>query len=525
MTTSFDATFTNALERALNTDEQLRDTLFGRSMAEALRAIVGSPTFVGFQQLAATSATLFRPRTRDHVWGLAIESVTGAPRQLTIGPGSLLADTGAEAAGPDDSGFRLGLNLANVTVPIPASDDLWHLLECRVVNTDVLEPRDILTNPVTRTYAPQNVVKRKLKRLTFQIITGTGSAIPAPTVGWTPLYGFVIPTAGPAIPLMSQFVDFRPSTLDTRDRTVTTDPDTFGGLIHSVISAELVTTSTVTPFAQSAKFRLSAELDGRVLIAQVFGGGIDLTRFLDTGGAPTSSTWHYIYLAPSPIGEQCGNAAWAGRQEAVISNCVLLMSTVTPDGVRRNSDPINCVAPFVGTAIAAGGAICVGALLQSAGGTGWEPQTVTRAGHAKIASNLLSHQVAVNTLVGQAQGVVPVIPLPEGIKTVDMQFGMQVRTPSQTAGGVGGVLLIKPVLQGVTAVNNEQSFGSVVVDPLIQERYQSITAPVGATSPVNIAYKVETRDSNGVIFGANGLLSQVTNAGALLNVRVTGFEM
>lgn len=532
MTTSFDATFTNNLERALASDEQLRDTLFGRAMAEAMRALAGLPSFLGHQSIAATDPDLFKMATRDRVWGLDIATITGGPRQLTINPGALFANQGAEAPTADDSSYRLGLNLAATALAIPAGDDLWHLVECRVVNTDVTEARDILTNPVTRTYAPQVVVKRKLKQLAFQMITGTGSAIPAPTAGWTPLYAFVIPTAGAALPVWSQIVDLRASERSTFPRTENEEDGNWKG-VSRVLSRRMSTSSSLSfpGSSQFVQFDLTAIVDGVTLHAHSVDTGIDITRFLAGGGAPAASTWYYVYLAPSPIGGQCGNVCWAGRQEPAVSNCVLLLSNSAPRDDGRNSAALACVAPFSGTNIAIGTAICVGVLHQHTGAAGWDVQYTDERGHVKIASVDLAHSIAPSGLAGQAQGVTTSALLPVNmVRHVDLQFGMIAKTPSQTAGGVNGKLLIKPMQSGVTAVNNELSFGSLLLDPLIQEQYQSITAPLADSDLVSsvgtIDYKIETRDSTGVIIVLpNGLLAQVCNPGASLQCRVTGFQL
>ncbi len=530
MTTSVDAVFTNALEKALASDEQLKDTLLGRSIAEALRGLVGLPSFLGHQTILGTDANLFNMATRTRGWGLPITSIDDSPRELTIGVGSLMVDDGAEAPSADDSSFRIGLNLAPIAVAIPAADDLWHLLECRVVNVDVNENRDILTNPATDDYTDTSVVKRKLKRLAFQIITGTGSAIPAPTAGWTPLYGFVIPTAGATIPLMSQVVDLRQSTQAVGDRTENEEDGAFKGVTR-VLSRKLATFSTLPSVAsQSVTFDLAALVDGVLLTAHTVATAAEITKYIDVGGAPTDSTWYYIYLAPSPIGGQAGNACWAAQQEAIVSNCLLVLSTSAPRADGRNSTALAAKAPFSGTNIAIGNAVCVGALLQDATGTGWAPMYVSQAGHAKIASSLVWTSTTPHTMAGQAQGVTTPAVLPVNlVRHVDLQIGMLARTPSQSAGGVGGLLLVTPTTSGVVAANNSPSFGSVLVDPLIQERYQFLSVPMPDDDPVSavgtLTYKVETRDPNGVIYGANGLLSQVCNAGASLAVRVVGFSM
>lgn len=532
MTTSFDATFTNNLERALASDEQLRDTLFGRSVVEAMRALTGSPTFLGHQAIGGTDPDLFKMATRDRVWGLDIGTITGAPRQLTINAGALFADAGAEAPTADDSTYRLGLNTAATAVAIPAGDDLWHLVECRVANTDVTEARDILINPVTRTYAPQVVVKRKLKRLVFQMKTGTGSAIPAPTAGWTPLYAFVIPTAGAALPLWSQIVDFRGSDRFSFPRTENEEDGNWKGM-QRVLSRRMATFSSLSfpGSSQGVQFDLTAIVDGKVLHAHTVDTSADITRFLAGGGAPAASTWYYVYLAPSPIGDQCGNVCWAGRQEPVISNCVLLLSNSAPRDDGRNSAALACVAPFSGTNIAIGTGICVGVLHQHPGAAGWDVQFTDERGHVKIASVDLAHSISPHLLAGQAQGQTTSALLPVNVaRHVDLQFGMIAKTPTQSAGGVNGKLLIKPMQSGVTAVNNELSFGSILLDPLIQEQYQSITAPLAdgdlVSSVGTIDYKIETRDSTGVIIAMpNGLLSQVCNVGASLQCRVTGFQL
>ncbi len=175
--------------------------------------------------------------------------------------------------------------------------------------------------------------------------------------------------------------------------------------------------------------------------------------------------------------------------------------------------------------------MCVGALLQNAAATGWEPMHVTAAGHAKISSLLTAIGATPHAMAGQAQGVTSAAVLPVNVvRHVDLQIGMLAKTPSQTAGGVGCKLLITPGISGVVVANNAQSWGSVLVDPLIQEQYQFLSAPLASAGLVSsvgtLTYKIETRDATGVIVALpNALLSQVCNAGAALSIRVVGFSM
>jgi hypothetical protein len=134
-----------------------------------------------------------------------------------------------------------------------------------------------------------------------------------------------------------------------------------------------------------------------------------------------------------------------------------------------------------------------------------------------------------DTLAGSAQGipVFSLVPL-NLVRHVDLQFGMSVRTPTQTGAGVNNLLLITPVAGGVTQIDNALSFGSVTVNPLTQEQYAFITAPLGDVNLVSpngtFTYKIETRGPNGTIVGS-GTLTQATRPGAVFQCRVVGFEM
>lgn len=535
MTTSFDATHTNSLERALASDELLRDTLFGRSVAEAMRTLFGSPTFLGSQGIGANDFDLFKMTSRTRVWGLDIGSITAGPRQLTINPGVVGADFGLEAPGVDDSTYRLGLNVASTAVALPAADNLWHLLQCRIENTNVNEVRDILTVPVTRTYAPQSVLKRKLKRLAFQVITGTGSAIPSPTAGWIPLYGFVIPTTGTTLPVTGLVVDLRASSQVAFDRTENEEDGSAHGVAR-VLSRRLSTvSSTVSPTNNFGEFDLTAIVDGVMLHAHTADAETSLNALVSGGASPTLGVWHYVYLAPSPIGGQCGNALQAARadpDEPIVSNCVVLISASAPRHDGRNSTALVCVAPFGGASIAIGTAVCAGVLLRSTSGTSWEPITISAAGQVSIESPQATHVVDPSTLGAvQVATVTTSQLLPINlVNQVDLQFGMKTKTPSQTAGGVNGLLLVTPTPAGAAVAADARTYGNVLLNPLIQEAYQGLCGVVASGALVSgfgtLEFKIETRDATGVVAAFPlGLLTQVTNAGAQLKCRVVGFRL
>jgi hypothetical protein len=535
MSTSFDTTFTNALERALAADEQLRDTLFGRSVAEAMRALFGSPTFLGSQGIGANDFDLFKMTSRTRVWGLDIGSITAGPRQLTINVGVVAANFGLEAPGVDDSTYRVGLNLVTTAVALPAADNLWHLLQCRIENTDVNEVRDILTVPVTRTYAPQSVLKRKLKRLVFQVITGTGSAIPAPTAGWVPLYGFVIPTTGTTLPVTGLVVDLRASSQVAFDRTENEEDGSSHGVTR-VLSRRFAARSSITsPTNNFGTFDLTAIVDGVMLHAHTVDAETSLNALVAGGASPTLGVWHYVYLAPSPIGGQCGNALQAARNdpdEPIVSNCVVLISATAPRLDGRNSIALGCVAPFGGTNIAIGTAVCVAVLLRSTSGTSWEPITISADGQASIESPQTTHVVDPSTLGAvQVATVTTAQLLPINlVNQVDLQFGMKTKTPSQTAGGVNGLLLVTPTPEGAAIAADARTYGNILLNPLIQEAYQSLRAFLSSgflvSSAGTLSFKIETRDATGIIIVLpNGLLTQVTNAGAQLKCRVVGFRL
>lgn len=536
MSTSFDTTFTNALERALAADEQLRDTLFGRSVAEAMRALFGSPTFLGSQGIGLNDFDLFKMASRTRVWGLDIGSITASPRQLTINAGAVGADFGLETPGVDDSTYRLGLNLGAASVALPAADNLWHLVQCRIENTDVSEVRDILTVPVTRTYAPQTVLKRKLKRLVFQVITGTGSAIPIPTAGWVPLYGFVIPTTGTTLPITALIVDLRASSQVAFDRTENEEDGSSHGVTR-VLSRRFAASDAIT-FPDNndfGSFDLTAIVDGVMLHAHTVDAETSLTSLMAGGASPTLGVWHYVYLAPSPIGGQCGNALQAARNdpdEHIVSNCVVLISATAPRLDGRNSVALGCVAPFGGASIAIGTAACVAVVLRSTSNTSWQPITISADGQASIESPQVTHVVDPSTL-GAVQVATVATPqlLPINlVNQVDIQFGMKTKTPSQTAGGVNGLLLVTPTPAGAAIAADARTYGNVLLNPLIQEGYQSLRAFLSSgflvSSTGTLSFKIETRDATGIIIVLpNGLLTQVTNAGAQLKCRVVGFRL
>lgn len=461
MSISVDNLFTNALEKALAPDENDTQTLVGRSIAEAVRLFAGRASVAG-SQAAGTDASVFVHDSAPACWGLNVVSITNSPHVINLGPGLLVHNQGAESPTADDSSYRVGLQpAATAAVTVPAADDKYHLLECRIVNTQVTDTRDILLDPNTDDTAPTVVVKRNLKRLAFQIITGTATAIPTPTAGFTPLYGFFLSTGAPnGLPLMAEIVDMRPIYAPPTPHT----HNPASGFWYSpvnVLSHSAAREPGVTPSVFS--FQFEATIDGRHLWASSV-SPVPPTAFFESGTTMGAQKVLYWYLAPLPPawgGGYVGN--WAARVAGgppVAGNCIVVVSQVAPVLDGRNNATMTLGAPFGGVTIPANAAVCVGPLVCTFGGTEFDDQYTSRSGIMRMASGPF---FAFGPNLPAAGGTFSITAsqLPQGVaRHFIWDFFMNVATATQVTansrirvngtGAVGGKsMLINPKISGI----------------------------------------------------------------------------
>lgn len=555
-TISADSVIVNDGERAESVDQNRHGEYIGNTIAEVLHMLAAE---VPFSAGNADTATLL-PISVPRVIGLALQTFNAGPRTITIGGGCLINNTGAEANQVGFSIWRIGQFAtghleAVADTAIPAADNLWYLLEARVTGVTIQENRDILTNPVTRTYTPQLVNVISQKKIIFNVKVG-GASIPAPTIGWTPLYGFL----NAAVVDLTRAVDFRqPLRAASTPRAGLLTGGALAAADTEVTHRRIWTEAAIRTAAGAGglnsnriAFDIRAVVDGLELaVATTPGSYVQTASFCDTG-AMVANRFHYLYLAPLPV------ATWGEMRRVgnyhrgvngtldVRSTGILIISTQAPSAdTQRNTVALTIPAPLSGN-IAIGRAACVGAIFY--GPTGWTPTWAS--------GNEFRHQAMVGAVPfasgfnGNATHVLqfaygdpitqPFYPI-NVARHVSLQVGFSTLTPTQGAAGAGGKLLCTfgpPFGQVAYEVNpNEPTVGSLLVDPLIQEQWQSVDVPVGledfgaaqptAAGPGYVYVNLATRQSDGTpwVGAPNGQMLDVCQAGVVFGLRCTGWRM
>lgn len=555
--TAVDAVVIQNLERALIIDQARHGEYIGNSLAEVLHGIASVAPY----SAGAVDATTLDDIAIPRVVGLGLVSFGTAPRIITINPGAVVFNDGAQTPAAGFSAWRIGILPAAVTVAYPGADNLWYLIEARVVETTVTESRDILTNAVTRTYTPQSVTVGSLKRLAFNVKVGTTS-IPSTTAGYVPLYAFL----NAATPDKQRVVDFRQAggtkaaragvALSASIPSSNMKPTYFGALAggdQAVTRRRIYTESQIRTSGGSGgilsnqlAWDLRATIDGiECVSATTPGTFVPLADFIDTGGY-TTSRWHYLYLAPYGEAHQVGNFHRAVNPALTVAgNCILIASLTPPNATdQRNPSALTIPAPLAGAQILTGRALCVGAVFYATGG--WLPTWISgdEARQQALTFGLIygsgfSGNTG-RTLVGVTDALTqPLYPV-NIARHVSLQLGMTARTPSQGATATGGKLLAafgteySSVLYETTP--NEPNLGSVLVDPSIQEEWQQLDiavgeSPMGAAFPVAagagvVAYKLATRQATGVPYTApNGQMQDIIQSGGIFGIRCHGWRM
>lgn len=193
----------NSLERAISGDiNSLQDmqTRTRNDLLEFLSGIRGISNSGGADDGARGSTTL----------GLNLRT-TGSSLTVRAGVLSQFSTTHPAAAGTLESEQRLGISRADVAVPLPGTPSVFSIIEARVIDvTTVSELRDVFDVP-TQTFVPTLITKQVERRIEFQIVDGSASALPAFTGDpWVPLYGFQTDGSGDVNSLpTASFWDFR----------------------------------------------------------------------------------------------------------------------------------------------------------------------------------------------------------------------------------------------------------------------------------------------------------------------------
>ena len=556
MTVSVDEFLTTNLMRALASDENAKSGLLANSIAEIMHYVTASqPYSVGAGDLISTG-----PINTTRCLGLGVRSFQAGPRSLTVSGGVLISSFGAQASIVGESIWRIGLfgtgfAEAIPDLAIPAADNLWYLIEARVAESPINAARDVCTNVVTRTYAPQVVQIQSLKRIVFNVKVGDAVNIPAPTAGWTPLAGFL----NEAAVNLTRVIDLRqPLTGAHYARGGVLAGGLLASYDNTVLHRRIATESQIRTAAGAGglasnrmAFDLRAIVDGVELVAHTGGTFVQMAPF-STTGALAANRFHYLYLAPgiaATFGEEFRVANYHKAVDPTLtvnSNGILILSQNAPDpGTQRNTVVLAIPAPMAGN-IAIGRALCVGAFFYAA--AGWTPTWCS--------GNEFRHQAMVMAIPfasgfnGNATHVLqfafgdpltqPFYPV-NVARHVALQVGFSARTPTQGAAGAGGKILCTigpPFGQVAYEVNpNEPTAGSLLCDPLIQEQWQSMDVPVGietqgfgfplTAGPGWIYFNLATRQSSGIpwVGAPNGQMLDVCQAGVEFGARVVGWRM
>jgi len=537
MSTSIDSLFVNALEKAVNPDQNDQTTVVGRAIAEMLRGLEAQHGFLGRPGVGADPNDETQHVTRERVHGFAVTNLNPTTRTFTIGPGALFADNGQETPGALDSTYRIGLLLADADVVFdpPASDLFWNVIEAQVQEVLENETRDVLVNPAIKTFQQNSVVKRRLKRVAFRTRIGTADDLPTPEAGWTVLYAFRVPLVLASL-AFSSVVDLRqPAGVPTMPRVVNPRDSDQTSLTHYATCRQL-TTQAGAGFG--VRFNFAAVVNGSPL--QIYTPrevGADAEMFLERGvAAIDQDAWYYFYLARIPYGSgaypQAGNLyTWQGGS-AVNGNCLLIVSTKTPRVNGANQYDLNVGPPFNSFDIPAGQAAAVAAVrTPGAAPTRWLTTRISAEGVGQMEALVLpfsldgvaAQEFTTLTCAGAS---------PSGIgRSWRGQIGCDV----VGNGTLNTALLI--AYPGFTGALSTPAAGELVAwDPKVRDDYQTFEAPSqnlvatpGFDTPGNEIVGLSFRGLDGTepppgtvdfadIMGANISQEQI-------HVRVTGFRL
>lgn len=348
----------NLLERATSPDWNNVQAMEARSALDRLRYGLGDVVYPS----SAGSVPTFAARPKI-LGGLEV-SPTGS--DVTVAPGALLQDSAilVPAPGPLDSTYRLGVNRAAelVSMPSPGADS-WVLIEGQMENVvTATETRPIFDEGAGAFVPTPGIVKQQERQVAFQITTLAGSVPPFTGGDWVPLAVVFRPGGGGSV-LASHIFDIRPlwTAGFARENEVFTSGLGRSPEARSKYSAGLVTASSDLIDIEAEAYSYRGE--------RLWYGGLIFSTapFIENGFANVASTFRFIYLAPYR-GGQIRNFAGGNGQ----GNCLVILSAVAPNASGRNSGAITPAAPW-STAIPAGDAMCVGAVLRDAANTGWVP--------------------------------------------------------------------------------------------------------------------------------------------------------
>lgn len=355
----------NNLERASSSDLNALQSVQTRILADVLRRAFSTPIY-------PTAGSVPTSSPRAVVLGGLEVAASGT--DIVVSPGVLAQDSATLVPTPGtvDSNYRIGIvrDPTTIVMPVPGSES-WLVVEAQVVEVEALaESRDIW-DAGSSAFVPAVVTKRNERRVAFQVSVIGTSNVPAYSGGdWVPIAIIRRPAGGGAVAL-SDIYDVRPLEAD-RARTGTLSANVNAGRRGLCILQAMGDLSASDPnivrLTAAETFSRSGD---RIWLSSA---SINLgdAAYHEGGLTFAADTWYYVYLAPwrgAPVrGAQAGLTG-----NAISGNGLLIVSAVAPGRFHGlNTAEIIPSAPFAtGAAIAAGDAVCVGAVRRNAGNTGW----------------------------------------------------------------------------------------------------------------------------------------------------------
>lgn len=357
---STDNVVINVRERPLSTDLNNLQSMLGRDLLDVLQQMMSSTDFGAFGSVPTSSV-------RNVVLNGLEVSPNGANVDVAAGILLQYSLTMSPALGSLDSPYRVGVSRSAQTLSMPTPGvDSWVTIEAQMVEViTVSGSRDIL-DPGTGNFVPTIVDKQKERQLQFQVSAANAGTVPAFSGGdWIPIAIVKRPAGGGAV-LVGDIYDVRDLWSER--------------LAKGNQSVATLTWSGAGPGDGQAKVPLSGASVNTITINHLSGttrqgqqlwfaanAAVDLTSsvFAETGWAVAADEWRYLYLCPwRNLPVRNGQASGQG-------NSLLITSAVAPNYQLYNTGAITPPAPFSSSTIAAGEAVCVGAVWRNSLNTGW----------------------------------------------------------------------------------------------------------------------------------------------------------
>lgn len=323
----------NNRERITSDDINNRQDIVSRQLAEYLRNAFAYRTMVG-----SVSSEL----PRDVVFGGYDFAEVGTDLVFGAGAMGILSATLPAVPRTYESSYRYLLNTDPQSVSFVGVPDGWALVLATPVQVDTLvASRDIWDPGAGAFVSTPGQVKTRVQRAALSLIsTGTATNIPVWTAAQTVLWAVRF-----AAGVVAERVDLR-NLVDTL-----APGDDSGTVSRRGLRMESRT---------ACRFDLAASLFGVALSHRSL-DDVSLQTYAANGVTITNSTTYYLYLAVGAAAD--GSLCPRGYYADSAGRGLFVVSPVAPDpDTLLNSGSITPGAPFASHVLAAGRALCVGAV-------------------------------------------------------------------------------------------------------------------------------------------------------------------